>query len=216
MTSVVLVDDHPLLRQAVAAMIGSQAGLEVVAEAGTISEARTALKPLPDVLIVDVSLPDGSGMDLVREVRGRLPEIGIVVLTMHDDDDVVLAALDAGASGLVLKSAPSDGHRRRGPAGRRRPAQLPRRRARPRAACEPQQAGPAGPHPARERGPPAARRRPVRRGDRAPALPERVDRQDAHHEDLRQARRPQPRERRHGRDQGRTRQRPPVITRPWS
>lgn len=107
MTSVVLVDDHPLLRQAVASMIGSQDDLDVMAEAGSIAEARVALNPLPDVLVVDVSLPDGSGLDLVREVRGRTHQIGIVVLTMHDDDDVVIAALDAGASGLVLKSAPS-------------------------------------------------------------------------------------------------------------
>ena len=108
MTSVVLVDDHPLVRQAVATVIGAQDGLDVRAEAGSLAEARVVLDPLPDVLVVDVSLPDGSGMDLVREVRHRSGTIGVVVLTMHDDDDTVLAALDAGASGLVLKTAPSE------------------------------------------------------------------------------------------------------------
>jgi DNA-binding NarL/FixJ family response regulator len=108
MTSVVLVDDHPLVRQAVAAMIGAQDGLDVLAEAGSIAEARTSLNPLPDAAVIDVSLPDGSGLDLVREIRSRSTTIGLVVLTMHDDDDTVLSALDAGASGLVLKSAPSE------------------------------------------------------------------------------------------------------------
>lgn len=108
MTSVVLVDDHPLVREAVAAMIAAEDGLDVVAEAGSIWEARGLLDPVPDAAVIDVSLPDGSGLDLVRELRGRSQSIGLVVLTMHDDDDTILAALDAGASGLVHKSAPSE------------------------------------------------------------------------------------------------------------
>ena len=81
----------------------------VVAEAGTLAEGAALLHlERPDVLVVDVSLPDGNGLELVRVAREADPDTGIVVLTMHGDDDTLLHALEAGASALVLKSSTLD------------------------------------------------------------------------------------------------------------
>jgi DNA-binding NarL/FixJ family response regulator len=109
MIRVMLVDDHQMVRQAVGRAVDSEPDLNVVAQAGTLAEA-TALLTLerPDVLVVDVSLPDGNGIELVRLSREVLPHAGIVVLTMHSDDETLLRALEAGASALVLKSATLD------------------------------------------------------------------------------------------------------------
>ena len=110
---VALVDDHTVVRQAVAAMLGAEDGLRVVAEAGSLAEGRAVVDQMldapradPVVLVIDVTMPDGSGLALVRQARGRSAEVGIVVLTMHNDDSTLLEALDAGASALVRKSEP--------------------------------------------------------------------------------------------------------------
>ncbi len=104
-----LVDDHTVVRQAVGQMIDADPAMSVVAQAGSLAEAEASgLAGRCDVLVVDVSLGDGSGLDFVRAVRKASPTIGLVVLTMHRDDDVLFEALEAGASGLVLKSDPSD------------------------------------------------------------------------------------------------------------
>jgi DNA-binding NarL/FixJ family response regulator len=104
-----LVDDHQLVRQAVARAVDGEPDLHVVAEARTLAEAGSLVAlERPDVLVVDVSLPDGNGIELVRTARELLPTSGIVVLTMHGDDDTLLHALEAGASALVLKSATLD------------------------------------------------------------------------------------------------------------
>lgn len=109
MTRVMLVDDHQLVRQAVGRAVDSEPDLDVVAHAGTLAEGVALLQlERPDVLVVDVSLPDGNGIELVRTARDQSPDIGIVVLTMHSDDDTLLRALEAGASALVLKSATLD------------------------------------------------------------------------------------------------------------
>lgn len=109
MIRVMLVDDHQLVRQAVGRAVDSEPELNVVAQAGTLAEGL-ALAQLerPDVLVVDVTLPDGTGLELVRSARELLPASGIVVLTMHSDDDTLLRALEAGASALVLKSSTLD------------------------------------------------------------------------------------------------------------
>lgn len=110
--SVVLVDDHTMVRQAVGEVLDSRDGIEVVGQAGSVKEATTLLArldPPPTVVVVDVSLPDGSGLAVVRAARERSADIGIVVLTMLDDDATLIQALDAGASALVLKSASTDG-----------------------------------------------------------------------------------------------------------
>lgn len=107
--NVILVDDHTLVREAIARMIETDPDLSVVGQAGSLTEARTLLADVPaHVLIVDVSLPDGNGLNLVRAVRGASNRMGIVVLTMHGDDETLLEALDAGASALVPKSAHAD------------------------------------------------------------------------------------------------------------
>ncbi len=106
--TVLLIDDHPLVRDGVAHIL-RDGGLDVVGEASSFTEgARMAKHLQADVMVVDVSLGDGSGLDLVAMVRADKPSMGIVVLTMHDDDDTLLGALDAGASSLVLKTSSSD------------------------------------------------------------------------------------------------------------
>ena len=107
--SVIIIDDHTLVRQGVVSLIQAEPDLEVVGEASSIAEGEALLASTrADVMLVDVSLPDGNGIELTRTVRVQSPTMGIVVLTMHNDDDTLLNALDAGASALVLKSASSD------------------------------------------------------------------------------------------------------------
>lgn len=107
--TVTLVDDHTLVRQAVARLIEDEPGLMVAGQAGSAAEALALLEQgLPDVVVVDVSLPDGDGLSLVTALRSRSDQLGIVVLTMHSDDHTLVAALEAGASGLVVKTAPSE------------------------------------------------------------------------------------------------------------
>lgn len=107
--SVLLVDDHALIRQGLRRAFEQTDDLEVVGEAGSLSEARALERACsPDVAVVDVNLGDGSGIDLVRELRASRPAMGLVVLTMYDGDEHVFAALEAGASAFVLKGAPSE------------------------------------------------------------------------------------------------------------
>ena len=107
--SVVIIDDHTLVRAGIARLIDSEADLTVVGEASTVGQGEDMLRRTrPDVMVVDVSMPDGSGLSLVRSARGENPRLGIIVLTMHSDDETLLEALDAGASALVLKSASAD------------------------------------------------------------------------------------------------------------
>jgi DNA-binding NarL/FixJ family response regulator len=113
--SVTLVDDHAVVREAVAVMLASQEDISVVGQAGSLADGRILLGRVLDtpppgrvVAVVDVTMPDGSGLALVRDVRQRSTDIGLVVLTMLNDDSTLLEALDAGASALVRKSAPSE------------------------------------------------------------------------------------------------------------
>lgn len=108
-TRVLLVDDHTLVRSGLKTMLESEPDIEVVGQADGLESGWRALVGLrPDVLVCDVTMGDGSGIDLCRKARGDFPDLGIVVLTMHGDDDTLFAALDAGASSLVLKSAGLD------------------------------------------------------------------------------------------------------------
>ncbi len=101
---VLLVDDHAMLREAVAGAMATTEDLEVVAQSSTIREARDALRGTRiHAAVIDVSLPDGNGLTLVRRMRAASPTVGIVVLTMHDDEATLEAAQEAGASALVLK-----------------------------------------------------------------------------------------------------------------
>ncbi|MGN6220839.1 MAG: response regulator [Microbacterium sp.] len=104
MTSVFLVDDHEIVRRGLADLVGSQPDLDVVGEAGTVRQAIGRIEAtMPDVAVLDVRLPDGSGIDLCRDIRSRLPSVACLMLTAYDDDAAVSAAVLAGAAGYVLK-----------------------------------------------------------------------------------------------------------------
>jgi DNA-binding NarL/FixJ family response regulator len=107
-TRVLLVDDHELIRQGLKRAFERASDFEVVGEAGSMAEGlRAAQMERPDVVVLDVRLPDGSGLDLARHLRAAQPELGIVVLTMYAGDEQLFAALDSGASAFVAKDAPS-------------------------------------------------------------------------------------------------------------
>jgi two-component system response regulator DevR len=104
MTNVFLVDDHEVVRRGVADLLESESDLRVVGEAGTVAEARTRIPATrPDVALLDVRLPDGSGIDLCRHLRATVPSVACLILTGYDDDQAVLSAVIAGAAGYVLK-----------------------------------------------------------------------------------------------------------------
>lgn len=108
-TTVLLVDDHELIRQGLRRNFERDPGFEVVGEAGSAAEAEQLVETLsPDVVIMDVRLPDASGLDTTRGLRARYPQLGIVVLTMYAGDEQVIGALDAGASAFIPKSAPAN------------------------------------------------------------------------------------------------------------
>jgi DNA-binding NarL/FixJ family response regulator len=108
-TTVLLVDDHDLIRQGLSRAFERQEEFTVVAQAASVADAEQKAHALqPDIVVTDVRLPDGSGLDLVRHLRAKRPEVGIVVLTMFADDGALFAALDAGASAFVRKDALSD------------------------------------------------------------------------------------------------------------
>jgi DNA-binding NarL/FixJ family response regulator len=109
LTTVMLVDDHALIRQGLRRAFEQTDDLEVVAEAGSLSEALALDRAhSPDVAVVDVNLGESNGIELVRTLRSQRPAMGLVVLTMYDADEHMFAALEAGASAFVLKSASSD------------------------------------------------------------------------------------------------------------
>jgi DNA-binding NarL/FixJ family response regulator len=99
-----VVDDHEVVRQGLVALLERQAGFEVVAQAGTVAEAiGAAARFEPDLVIMDVRLPDGSGIEACREIRAARPETRVIMLTSYPDEEAVLSAIIAGASGYLLK-----------------------------------------------------------------------------------------------------------------
>jgi two-component system, NarL family, response regulator DevR len=106
---VMVVDDYELVRSGIAALIDGAAGMEVVDEAGTASDAvRNALKSHPDVIVMDVRLGDGSGIEATREIRAELPETKVLMLTSFNDDQALFSAMMAGAAGYLLKQLRGD------------------------------------------------------------------------------------------------------------
>lgn len=104
MTRLFLLDDHELVRHGLRDLLEAEDDLEVVGEAGTVAEALARIPVTrPDVAILDLQLPDGDGIEVCREVRSELPEIACLMLTSYADDEALLAAVVAGASGYVLK-----------------------------------------------------------------------------------------------------------------
>lgn len=105
---VLLVDDHVLVREGLVGLIDSQPDFRVVGEAGSIREAVPMVRRLqPDLILMDFSLPDGTGDEATRIILSMLPETKIVFLTVHDEDERIFAALSAGAMGYLLKSVRS-------------------------------------------------------------------------------------------------------------
>jgi two-component system response regulator DevR len=105
-----LLDDHEVVRRGLADLLGSTPGFEIVGEAGTVEEARQRIFTVkPDVAVLDGRLPDGSGIDVCRDIRSQLPSTYCLILTSYDDQDAVMAAVLAGASGYVLKEVRGSG-----------------------------------------------------------------------------------------------------------
>src|SRR5215212_4518791 len=106
LTRVVLADDHPLFREGVASLIGRTDDMALVGEVATGEEAVCLADDLlPDVVLMDLKMPGMGGTEATRRIVGRSPHIGVIVLTMFEDDESVFAALKAGARGYVLKDA---------------------------------------------------------------------------------------------------------------
>jgi DNA-binding NarL/FixJ family response regulator len=100
-----IVDDHDLFRYGLVAMFRTQPDLEVVAEAGSVEEAvKAARKHQPDLILLDLGLPDGSGLSALHRILAQFPETKVCVLTVHDDHHVLLSALRLGAKGYLLKN----------------------------------------------------------------------------------------------------------------
>ncbi|MBD0843023.1 response regulator [Streptomyces sp. TRM68416] len=101
---VFLVDDHEVVRRGVHDLLDAEPDISVVGEAGSVEQALTRGPALrPDVAVLDVRLQDGDGITVCRELRSRMPELGCLMLTSFDDDEALLDAIMAGASGYVLK-----------------------------------------------------------------------------------------------------------------
>ncbi len=109
MIRVLLVDDHPLFLEGVRAVLASDSSIEVVGEAADVAGAIEAAAAMdPDLVLMDLGLPDGSGIDATRAVLAASPETRVLVMTMSTDDDAVVAAMRAGARGYVVKGAGRD------------------------------------------------------------------------------------------------------------
>lgn len=105
---VLLVDDHELVREGLASVLDLEDDLSVVGTAANVAEALSQFTHLqPRVVVTDLQLPDGTGLDIVRALRKLDENVGLVVLTMHSGDEQIFAAMEAGASGFVGKDAPS-------------------------------------------------------------------------------------------------------------
>lgn len=105
-TRLLLVDDHAVVRSGLKMLLSSEDDVEIVGEAGTAAEAiETAASVAPDVILMDIGLPDLSGIDATREIKKRHPHVSIVALTIHEDEEYFFKMLEAGASGYVPKRA---------------------------------------------------------------------------------------------------------------
>ncbi|HUR48598.1 MAG TPA: response regulator transcription factor [Acidimicrobiales bacterium] len=103
---VVVVDDHPVVRAGLSALLESSGDIEVVAEAASADDAvAAALAHRPEVVVMDLNLPDASGAEATRRIKERAPGVAVLVLTMSEDGDSVRRAISAGATGYVLKGA---------------------------------------------------------------------------------------------------------------
>ena len=105
---ILLVDDHELIRSGLGTVLDMEDDMEIVGTAASVAEAISCYHDLsPDVVVADLQLQDGTGLDIVRTIRKENDQTGLIILTMHSGDDQIFAAMQAGASGFVGKDAPS-------------------------------------------------------------------------------------------------------------
>jgi NarL family two-component system response regulator LiaR len=106
---VLLADDHHMVRAGIRQLLESASDIQVIAEAGDGEEAQALIqKHKPDVAVLDIQMPKASGIEVTRWVRSHLPEVGVLILTAYDDEPYVMAVLQAGANGYVLKTAKTE------------------------------------------------------------------------------------------------------------
>lgn len=106
---ILIVDDHPIMCVGIAAILNAQADMQVVAQAGTAAEAvRLFAAERPDLTLMDLRLPDKSGVEAIRVIRAMSPKARIVVLTTYEGDEDIHQALEAGAQGYLIKGMPHD------------------------------------------------------------------------------------------------------------
>jgi DNA-binding NarL/FixJ family response regulator len=102
---VLIVDDHILFREGLVGLLRSQADMDVVGECGSVREAVSlSLQTRPEIILMDFSLPDGTGLEATRAILAELPDTQIIFLTIHDDDERLILAVRAGAKGYLLKN----------------------------------------------------------------------------------------------------------------
>jgi two-component system, NarL family, response regulator NreC len=101
-----LVDDHAVVRSGLKMLLGGHSEMEIVGEAGSAAEAMSETeRVLPNVILMDIGLPDKTGIEATRAIKAKFPEVNIVALTIHEDEEYFFQMLDAGASGYVPKRA---------------------------------------------------------------------------------------------------------------
>lgn len=106
---ILIVDDHAVVRIGLRSLLASSSGFRVVGEAGTVAEAISlAAQSRPDVVLMDVRLPDGSGVEACRRIKAENSETRVVMLTSYQDEEAIVGAVMAGASGYLLKQADAD------------------------------------------------------------------------------------------------------------
>lgn len=108
MLNVLIVEDDARFREAFAAAIACASDMHLAGAAADLNQGRALLGLQPDVMLVDLQLPDGSGMDLIREAAERLPQCDVMVVTIFGDEQHVLSSIEAGATGYLLKDLPPD------------------------------------------------------------------------------------------------------------
>ena len=110
MIKILLVDDHAVVRMGLKMLLNAHPNMEVVGEASEGNEGiQKALELHPNVIVMDLSMPHGKdGLSATSELKKQLPDVAILILTMHDDEEYLFMAIQAGASGCILKSAPHD------------------------------------------------------------------------------------------------------------
>ena len=109
MIRVAICDDHPVVREGLASVLGRRPDLKIVASVGTVGDLLAAARTsAPDVVLLDLELPDGSGLVALDRLAPIAPQTRVVMFTVHESDDTVRAALNAGAMGYVRKGAPAD------------------------------------------------------------------------------------------------------------